>query len=142
VVNGPAELLNSALARLEFIADTYLSVAAPLAHALPTLLAGRSDIQKQISRRVHENLCWLDQQLSAESLVQRLNSAGGWYAVLKLPTTRTDEDWALALLEQHNVLVHPGHFFDFHSDGYLVVSLLTAPGTFQQGISNLLALIR
>jgi alanine-synthesizing transaminase len=141
VVNGPGDLLSSALARLEIIADTYLSVSAPIAHALPKLLAGRHTIQKQITQRVHQNLRWLDQQLSPGSLIHRLHTAGGWYAVLKLPTTRTDEDWALDLLSQHNVLVHPGHFFDFHSDGHLVVSLLPATEVFQQGMTKLIALV-
>lgn len=139
VVNGPADLLRSALARLELIADTYLSVAAPLAHALPKLLAGRRAIQSQILQRIRQNLRWLDQQLPADSLVRRLKTAGGWYVILKLPTIRTDEDWALELLRQDGVLVHPGHFYDFPAEGHLVVSLLPTLENFKHGMEKLIA---
>lgn len=139
VVNGPADLLPSALARLEMIADTYLSVAAPLAHALPKLLAGRRAIQSQILQRLRQNLQWLDQQLPADSLIRRLKTAGGWYVILKLPGIRTDEDWALELLRQGGVLVHPGHFYDFPSDGHLVVSLLPTPENFKLGMEKIIA---
>ncbi|HEV2233136.1 MAG TPA: pyridoxal phosphate-dependent aminotransferase [Terriglobia bacterium] len=139
VVNGPADLLRSALARLELIADTYLSVAAPLAHALPKLLAGRRAIQSQILQRICQNLRWLDQQLPADSLVRRLKTAGGWYVILKLPTIRTDEDWALELLRQDGVLVHPGHFYDFPAEGHLVVSLLPTLENFKHGMEKLIA---
>jgi len=139
VVNGPADLLPSALARLEMIADTYLSVAAPLAHALPKLLAGRHTLQSQILQRLRQNLLWLDQQLPADSLIRRLKTAGGWYVILKLPAIRTDEDWALELLRQDGVLVHPGHFYDFPSEGHLVASLLPTPENFKNGMKKLIA---
>lgn len=139
VVNGPAELLNDALNRLELIADTYLSVSAPLAHALPKWLEGRDAIQSQISKRTQENLRWLDQQLSPSSLVRRLKTSGGWYAILRLPATRTDEDWSLEFLRQDHVLVHPGHFYDFHSDGHVVLSLLPTTENFQAAVQKLLA---
>ena len=139
VVNGPADLLRSALARLELIADTYLSVAAPLAHALPKLLAGRRALQSQILQRIRRNLQWLDQRLPADSLVRRLKTAGGWYVILKLPTIRTDEDWALELLRQDGVLVHPGHFYDFPAEGHLVVSLLPTLENFKHGMQKLIA---
>jgi aspartate/methionine/tyrosine aminotransferase len=139
VVNGPADLLRSALARLELIADTYLSVAAPLAHALPKLLEGRRALQSQILQRIRQNLQWLDQQLLPDSMIRRLKTAGGWYVILKLPAIRTDEDWALELLRQDSVLVHPGHFYDFPSDGHLVVSLLPTPENFKQGMEKLSA---
>ena len=139
VVNGPADLLRSALARLELIADTYLSVAAPLAHALPKLLEGRHALQSQILKRIRQNLQWLDQQLPADSMIRRLNTAGGWYVVLKLPVIRSDEGWALEFLREDSVLVHPGHFYDFPSDGYIVVSLLPTPENFKLGIDRLIA---
>jgi alanine-synthesizing transaminase len=139
VVNGPADLLSDALDRLELIADTYLSVSAPLAHALPKMLEGRGTIQSQISKRIHENLLWLDQQLSPNSLVRRLKTSGGWYVILRLPAMRTDEEWSLEFLRQDCVLVHPGHFFDFPSDGHVVLSLLPAAENFQSGIQKLLA---
>jgi alanine-synthesizing transaminase len=138
VVNGPADLLPGAMARLEMIADTYLSLAAPLAHALPKLLGGRRAIQSQILQRIRQNLQWLDQQLPADSVIRRLKAAGGWYVILKLPAIRSDEDWALELLRQDGLLVHPGHFYDFPSDSHLVVSLLPTPENFKQGMEKLI----
>jgi aspartate/methionine/tyrosine aminotransferase len=138
VVNGPPAQLSDALDRLEMIADTYLSLSAPVAHALPKLLEGRGSIQSQISKRTRENLHWLDQQLSPGSLVRRLKTSGGWYAILRLPATRSDEDWSLEFLRQDAVLVHPGHFFDFPTDGHVVLSLLPSPASFQNGIKKLL----
>lgn len=139
VVNGPPELLRSALARMEIIADTYLSVSAPLALALPRLLETRRALQLQILERVTSNLKLLDAQLTSRQPVSRLVVEGGWYVILRLPSIRTDEEWAMELAGKDGVLVHPGHFFDFASDGYLVVSLLPKPETFQEGITRILA---
>lgn len=141
VVNGPAGVLGEALARLEVIADTYLSVSAPLAHALPELLELRRSLQPQIRERVEGNLLWLDTQLSPPSPVSRLQAEGGWYVVLKLPSHRSDEDWALEVLREEGVLVHPGHFFDFHSEGHLVVSLLPPRQDFEPGIRKILGCV-
>jgi len=141
-LNGPKDLLHRAQERLELIADTYLSVAAPLAHALPRLLEARRALQPQILKRLRQNLEWLDGQLVPDPLIRRLKVAGGWYVILKLPAIRTDEDWALELLRQDGVLVHPGHFFDFHSDQHLVVSLLTKPEAFQEGIGRMVLRVR
>lgn len=142
VANGPGELLAPALARLEIIADTYLSVSAPLAHALPELLATRQSVQSQILERVRTNLRWLDVQLSPELPVTRLKADGGWYAILRLPAVQSDEAWAVELLIEDGVLVHPGHFYDFAAGGYLVVSLLPQVEVFQQGIASLLTRVR
>jgi alanine-synthesizing transaminase len=139
VANGPAELLEPALARLEIIADTYLSVSAPLAHALPEMLATRRSVQPQILARVRTNLAWLNEQLSAEIPLTRLKAEGGWYAVLRLPAVRSDDDWAVELLSEDGILVHPGHFYDFGAEGYLVISLLPPPEVFQEGMRRLLA---
>lgn len=139
VVSGPPDVLTQALARLEIIADTYLSVSAPLAHALPTMLETRRSLQPQILERVRTNLRWLDERLAADLPVSRLKADGGWYAILKLPAIRSDEDWAVELLAEDGVLVHPGHFYDFPAEGHLVVSLLPPAEIFQQGIGQLLA---
>ena len=139
IANGPQPLLRDALARLEIIADTYLSVSAPLACALPKLLATRSSIQKQILTRVHTNLTKLDEHLSQGSAVSRLHVEGGWYAILRVPRTQSDEDWAIRLVSEDGVLAHPGHFFDFASDGCLVVSLLPRAEVFENGIARILA---
>ena len=141
VVNGPPDALREAEARLEIIADTYLSVSAPLAHALPTLLESRRRLQPQILERIRANLRRLDGQLSPGCPVDRLRAEGGWYAVLRVPSTRADDDWAVELLSHDAVFVHPGHFYDFASEGYLVISLLPQPEVFQEGISRLLARI-
>ena len=139
VASGPPELLEPALARLEIIADTYLSVSAPLAHALPELLETRRRVQSQILARVRGNLRWLDERLSPEIPLTRLKAEGGWYAVLRLPAVQSDDDWAVELLRADGVLVHPGHFYDFGAEGYLVISLLPAPEVFQEGLRRLLA---
>jgi hypothetical protein len=138
VVNGPPDVLPKALARLEVIADTYLSVSEPLALALPPMLETRRSLQPQILERVWANLHWLDEQLAADLPVSRLKADGGWYAILRLPATRSDEDWAVELLAKDGVLVHPGHFYDFPSEGHLVISLLPPAEIFQQGIRQIL----
>ena len=138
VVNGPPELLRNSLARMEIIADTYLSVCAPLALALPGLLETRRTHQPQILERVTSNLKLLEAQLAAGQPVSRLVVEGGWYAILRLPSIRTDEEWAMELARKDGVLVHPGHFFDFSSDGHLVISLLTKPEVFEEGIARIL----
>ncbi len=141
IVNGPPEALREAEARLEVIADTYLSVSAPLAHALPALLDSRHSLQPQILERVLSNRRWLDEQLTPDCPVDRLKAEGGWYVILKVPSTRADEDWAVELLSRDSVFVHPGHFYDFSSEGHLVISLLPPPEVFQEGIRRLLARI-
>ena len=139
IVNGPPDALREAQARLEVIADTYLSVSAPLAHALPTLLESRRSLQPQILERLRSNLRWLDEQLTPACPVNRLRAEGGWYAILRVPSTRSDDDWAIELLARDAVFVHPGHFYDFPSEGHLVISLLPPPEVFQKGIRRLLA---
>ena len=139
VANGPAQLLRSGLARLEIIADTYLSLSAPLALALPGLLETRRTLQPQIRERVMANLQSLDAQLAVSQPVTRLGVEGGWYAVLRLPSIRTDEEWAIELVRRDGVLVHPGHFFDFSSEGHLVISLLTEREVFDEGLARILA---
>ena len=139
---GPPHLLGPALARLELISDTYLSVSAPLACAMPWLLEMRREMQHQILERLRANLRELDEQLSPPSTVSRLPTAGGWYAVLRVPAIQGDEDWALEIFEREDVLVQPGHFYDFASEGHLVVSLLPRQEVFQKGMAKLLRVIR
>jgi aspartate/methionine/tyrosine aminotransferase len=126
------------MARLEVIADTYLSMNAPIQWAVPVLLEQRKDIQRQLMERVQANLGELDRQLAAQKSCQRLAVEGGWYAVVRVPVTQSDEDLAIALVRERAVLVHPGHFYDFESDGYLVLSLITPPGEFREGICRVL----
>jgi len=138
-VSGPDEQKKEALARLEVIADTYLSLNAPVQLAAPVLLRQRTSFQQQLMIRVHKNLTELDTQLGTAKHLSRLEVEGGWYAVLRAPATRSDEDLAIDLLEKHDVYVHPGHFFDFPGDGYLVLSLITPEHDFCEGVSRILS---
>jgi alanine-synthesizing transaminase len=139
--SGPTAEVEAAQARLEVIADTYLSMNAPIQWALPALLEQRKNIQQQLLDRVLANLAELDRQLAAQKTCQRLHLEAGWYAVLRVPVTQTDEELAVGLLRRKSVLVHPGHFYDFPSDGYLVLSLITPHGDFIEGIQSLLEFI-
>ena len=136
-VNGPNEFAQEAMGRLEVIADTYLSVSTPVQLAAPALLEQRKRIQPQFTRRVQDNLSELDRQLADNGACTRLGVEGGWYAVLRVPIMRSDEDLAITLLGEQGVLAHPGHFYDFPSDGYLVLSLITEPGIFCEGVSRI-----
>jgi len=138
VTSGPEDEVAAAMARLEVIADTYLSMNAPMQWAVPALLEQRKDIQRQLLDRVKRNLAELDRQLVAQKACQRLTVEGGWYAVLRVPVTRSDEELAIELVREKSVVVHPGHFYDFPGDGYLVLSLIGAQGEFRAGIGRVL----
>ena len=137
-VFGPDSLLADATARLEVIADTFLSINAPVQHALPYLLRNRSSVQHQILARVRENLATLDRQLASAPTISRLEVQGGWYAVLRVPALMSGESLAIRLIEQQRVIVHPGYFYGFDGDGRLVLSLLPPKTEFAEGIKRLL----
>jgi len=139
ITSGPELLKSHAQARLEIIADTYLSMNAPVQWATPALLDQRHPFQKQLITRVRKNLAELDRQLTAQESCARLVVEAGWYAVLRVPATRSDEELAVALLSQKNVYVHPGHFYDFPSEGFLIVSLITPEEEFAAGVKLLLS---
>lgn len=141
VTSGPEQQVQDALARLEVIADTYLSMNAPIQWALPLLLAQKEDIQRQLLERVRNNLTELDRQLASQTACERLSVEGGWYAVLRVPVTRSDEDLAIALVKEKAVIVHPGHFYDYPTDGYLVVSLIAEEGEFGEGCGRVLGFL-
>jgi len=138
VTSGSRDLVSAAMGRLEVIADTYLSMNAPVQWAVPALLAQREIIQRQLVDRVRANLAELDRQLAGQSACQRLEVEGGWYAVLRVPVTRSDEELAIELVQQKSVLVHPGHFYDFPRDGFLVLSLIAAEHEFAEGLERIL----
>jgi alanine-synthesizing transaminase len=140
-ISGPAAEVNAATDRLEVISDTFLSMNAPIQWAVPALLEQRKSIQQQLLDRVQGNLAELDRQLAAQKACQRLNVEAGWYAVLRVPITQTDEDLAVDLLRRKSVLVHPGHFYDFPSDGYLVLSSLATEAGFAEGIKRTLEVV-
>jgi len=139
--SGPAVEVEAAQARLEVIADTYLSMNAPIQWATPAVLNQRQSMQRQLLDRVLGNLTELDRQLAGQTSCQRLSVEGGWYAVLRVPVTQTDEELVVNLLRRKSVLVHPGHFYDFPSDGYLVLSLIAADGEFSEGVQRVLEVI-
>ena len=140
-VSGPEAAKAEALRRLEVIADTYLSMNAPVQWAVPEMLEERHGIHRQLMYRGRENLAELDAQLAAQKLCHRLAIEGGWYAVLRVPATSSDEDLAIRLLNETGVLVQPGHFYDFPADGFLVLSLITESQPFRTGISRVLQFI-
>jgi len=141
VTSGPGEQVSAALARLEVIADTYLSVNAPIQLAAPVLLEQRQSIQSLLLDRVRANLGELDRGLGKQKTCRRLRVEGGWYAILRVPVTQSDEDLAIEILRKQSVLVHPGHFYDFPNDGHLIVSLITPPKSFRLGIARVLDLL-
>ncbi|PYQ14908.1 MAG: pyridoxal phosphate-dependent aminotransferase [Acidobacteria bacterium] len=140
-VGGPESLRRAALERLEVVADTYLSVSTPVQRAAPALLARRSELQGPIARRVSANLDALRRRLQGGSSASVLQVEGGWSAVLQVPATESEEDRVIRLLEEHDVLVHPGYFFDFAGEAYLVLSLLPPPAEFAQAVDRILGVL-
>jgi aspartate/methionine/tyrosine aminotransferase len=130
VASGPGH--EAALDRLELIADTYLSVATPVQIALPRLLDAGAKVRAQIIERTRANLATLRQA------TKPLHVEGGWYAILQVPRTRSEEEWAIMLLDRHDVLVQPGFYFDFESEAFLVLSLLTPPEVFAEGLCRIM----
>jgi alanine-synthesizing transaminase len=131
VATGPHAA--EAMSRLEVIADTFLSMNAPVQGAIPAWLAGRGQIQQHITERVKANLAELDGQLADLDLVRRLEVEGGWYAVLRIPAVQPDETTVMELLER-GAWVHPGYFFGMEESGWLVVSLLGSVEEFRTGV--------
>jgi alanine-synthesizing transaminase len=141
IASGPNPQKTQAIERLGIIADTYLSMNAPVQLALPAFLEQRHGLQQQLMERVRHNLAELDRQLAAQKAANRLRVEGGWYAVLRVPATRSDEDFAISLLETKGVYVHPGHFYNFPADGYMVLSLIISTQDFSEGVERLLSTI-
>ena len=125
---------GEALQRLEVISDTFLSLSTPIQCALPAWLSRRGTMQGQIKERLRTNLVTLDAILSRQTLVSRLSVEAGWYAVLRVPGLQPQEDMALDLLLERGTVVHPGGFFGFSGQGWLVVSLLTPQEEFREGV--------
>jgi alanine-synthesizing transaminase len=140
-VSGPDSAVAEALARLELIADAFLSVSTPVQVALPAILAGHAPITRAIGARLAHNLGRLT-ALSADSAASLLHVEGGWYAVLRLPDVQSDESYALDFIEHADTLVQPGYFYDFDAAPYVVLSLLTEPTTFEAGVLRILERVR
>ncbi len=133
VIQGESKLQQEAISRLEILADTFLSVNTPIQNALPKLFLLRKQIQTEILQRIQSNYNLLKQQMS-NSQCSILNVEGGWNTIIKIPNTKSDEQWAKEILEDENVFVHPGHFYDFESEGFLVVSLIQQKDIFEEGV--------
>src|ERR1700720_1995395 len=138
-VGGPAADRRRIIAALQRVADAYLSVSTPVQRALGDVLPLASAIRAAILERLHRNLAVLESSLGGLPAVEIYRPEGGWSAVLRVPRLFTDEDLVLGVLRNAGVLVHPGYFFDFETDGFLVLSLLPEPGHFLEGARRLAA---
>jgi alanine-synthesizing transaminase len=127
---------EAALRKMEWIADTYLSVGTPVQAALFQILESSAQVREQIRQRTASNLAFL-QEKTTGSAAGVLEVEGGWYAILRVPRTRPEEDWVTTLLRERNVLVQPGFFYDFESEAFLVLSLLTEVETFREGVCRI-----
>lgn len=139
VVSGPEPLAQEALARLEIIADTYLSVNTPVQNAWPVWLRFLATIQTEIMTRVRHNQDIVTQVIAGKKDWQVLKADGGWYSVLRLPVGMDEEETVLTLLRDDDVYVHPGYFFDFEDEPYVVVSLLPPSDVLAEGMKRFLA---
>jgi aspartate/methionine/tyrosine aminotransferase len=137
-IDGPGRLVDEALERLELICDTYLSVSTPVQVAAPDLIAAGSDGRQRVRDRIRGNYVQLLQAAEPHPSIEVLTADAGWSAVLRIPSRGTEEQFMLDLLEHDGVVVHPGFFFDFPREAYLIVSLLPDPGEFREGIARLL----
>lgn len=136
---GPDAEVARALRGLEIVADTFLSVSTPAQLALPHLLDRGGSVRTAIQARLERNLTALRHAAAGTPAVTLLPVTGGWSAVLQVPALRSEESLVLSLLEEDGVLVHPGYFFDFQEEAYLVVSLLPDPAVFDRGAAAVLA---
>jgi aspartate/methionine/tyrosine aminotransferase len=135
-LSGPRDLRDEARARLEIVSDTYLSVSTPVQHAAPEVLARAAELRRPILERVAGTLAALRAEVEGTAATV-LDLEGGWSAVLRVPATRPEEEWVMSLLEEDGVLVHPGYFFDFDEEAYLMVSLLAPPEDFARAVDRL-----
>ena len=136
-VSGPPDLRDGAIERLEMISDTYLSVATPVQVAAPALLASAGAVRDAITARIRTNYAELRTSAAANPAVQVLNAEAGWSAVIRIPATAPEEDFVVNLLQRDGVIVHPGFFFDFPAEAFLVVSLLPKPPCFAEGVRRI-----
>jgi len=134
VTSGPEPAVRAAVERLEVIADTYLSPSTPIQLAAAEFLALRHTMQPQLQQRIAANLAHLDATLAGSNAATRLEREAGWYAVLRVPKSTPDESLAVSLLERSSVLVHPGAFYNFAAEGFLVLSLIAPMPEFERGV--------
>lgn len=137
-VEGPARLVTDALERLEVIGDAYLSVSTPVQVAAPALIERGAVVREQIQKRIATNDAALRSLAAAHPSIEVLPTEAGWSSVIRVPATRSEEILVLDLLEQDHLLVHPGFFFDFPHEAFVVISLLPEPDVFRKGVRRLL----
>ncbi|MDQ3419789.1 MAG: pyridoxal phosphate-dependent aminotransferase [Acidobacteriota bacterium] len=137
-VDGPQQLVAAALDRLELICDTYLSVSTPVQVAAPALIESGAGIRRQIRARIQTNYAALQSAVAANPAVELLAAEGGWSAVIRVPSRWSEEELVIALLRERDVLVHPGFFFDFAHEAFLVLSLLPDPPVFADGVARVM----
>ena len=136
-IEGPDADVSEALSRLEFICDAYLSVSTPVQVAAPELIARGASVRRQIVERIRGNYDRLKQLIGEHSALEVLEAEAGWSAVLRVPARKTEEELVLELLDRDNVVVHPGFFFDFSREAFLVLSLLPPAQIFEEGIRRI-----
>ncbi len=141
-VSGPQGFVDECLPRLEIICDTYLSVNTPSQNAAAVWLPQAESIQRQVRERVAANYALLRTGMERSGCGQVLPLEGGWYAVMSIPKLQDGEDFALRLLQEKHAFLHPGYFFDFEEEGFLVVSLLPVPAVFNAGVDRLISALR
>jgi aspartate/methionine/tyrosine aminotransferase len=135
-------MVAEALTRLEYACDAYLAVSTPVQVAAAELIAHGAVIRGQIQARIAANFLHLRDAVAADAGCRVLDAEGGWYAVVQVPTIETEEALVLALLRQEHVLVHPGYFFDFPRESYLIVSLLPPEPRFAEGVDRIFGHVR
>jgi aspartate/methionine/tyrosine aminotransferase len=141
VVDGPGDRVSAALERIDVICDTYLSVSTPVQLALPALLDRGRSVRDAIRQRIGANLSSLGGAVQRHPSVTLLAPRAGWSAVLQVPATEPEEMMVSRLIERHHVLVHPGYFFDFPTEAFIVISLLPAPEVFDEAVSRMLGAV-
>jgi hypothetical protein len=141
VVDGPADVRDQALARLELVADAFLSVGTPVQLAAPALLDRGETIRRQIRDRLSRNLAAARELVGTQPSCSLLDVEGGWSVVIRVPAVATEEAIVLDLLDRARILVHPGYFFDFPSEAFLVVSLLPPADVFADAFTRMLAVV-
>jgi aspartate/methionine/tyrosine aminotransferase len=128
---------DAAIARLEIVLDAYLSVGTPVQHALPALLAAGAETRRAISARTRNNLAFVRDAIAAAPSATVLAVEGGWYVTLRVPETMNDEEWAVTLVSEDAVHVHPGFFFDMDRGAHLVISLLSPEAELREGLARI-----
>ena len=137
IVGGPERVARHVLERLAIVLDTYLSVSTPVQVGLPRLFTAGEEIRRAISGRLLRNLDVLRRAIREHPALTLIEPEGGWTAVLRVPATDSEEQIVLDLVSAEGVLVHPGYFFDFAEEAFLVVSLLPAPHVFEEAVSRI-----